>query len=118
MIVGFSWVGWVLGSAADRMARERSDAAVCDDIRRSTTMTQRLFIGGVSFGTATERLPEPFDQIDRVRSVSIVIGCDTGRSRGFGFVEVATGQRRRRQAERCAARRTHAPRRNLGRRTR
>ena len=28
MIVGFSWLGWVLGSTADRMARERSDSAV------------------------------------------------------------------------------------------
>ena len=28
MIVGFSWLGWVLGSTADRVARERTDAAV------------------------------------------------------------------------------------------
>ena len=28
MIVGFSWLGWMLGSTADRMARERTDAAV------------------------------------------------------------------------------------------
>ena len=28
MVVGFSWLGWVLGSTADRMARERTDAAV------------------------------------------------------------------------------------------
>ncbi len=28
MIVGFSWLGWVLGSTAERMARERTDAAV------------------------------------------------------------------------------------------
>jgi hypothetical protein len=28
MIVGFSWLGWVLGATADRMARERTDAAV------------------------------------------------------------------------------------------
>jgi len=28
MIVGFSWSGWVLGGTADRMARERSNAAV------------------------------------------------------------------------------------------
>jgi len=28
MIVGFAWLGWVLGSTADRIARERTDAAV------------------------------------------------------------------------------------------
>jgi hypothetical protein len=28
MIVGFSWMGWVLGGTADRMALERADAAV------------------------------------------------------------------------------------------
>ena len=53
-------------------------------------MTQKLFIGGLSFSTATERLRELFDQIEGVQSVSIVTDRDTGQSRGFGFVEVAT----------------------------
>ena len=53
-------------------------------------MTQKLFIGGLSFNTPTERLRELFGQIDGVESVTIVTDRDTGQSRGFGFVEVAS----------------------------
>ena len=53
-------------------------------------MTQKLFIGGLSFQTQTERLRELFAQIEGVESVTIVTDRDTGQSRGFGFVEVAT----------------------------
>ena len=53
-------------------------------------MSQKLFIGGLSFSTAADRLRELFDQIDGVQSVTIVTDRDTGQSRGFGFVEVAT----------------------------
>jgi RNA recognition motif-containing protein len=53
-------------------------------------MTQKLFIGGLSFQTPTDRLRELFAQIDGVQSVAIVTDRDTGQSRGFGFVEVAT----------------------------
>ena len=53
-------------------------------------MTQKLFIGGLSFNTPAERLRELFGQIEGVESVTIVTDRDTGQSRGFGFVEVAT----------------------------
>ena len=55
-------------------------------------MTQKLFIGGLSFQTPTDRLRELFGQIDGVQSVTIVTDRDTGQSRGFGFVEVATSE--------------------------
>lgn len=55
-------------------------------------MTQKLFIGGLSFQTSTERLRELFGQIEGVQSVTVVTDRDTGQSRGFGFVEVATAE--------------------------
>ena len=55
-------------------------------------MAQKLFIGGLSFQTPTDRLRELFGQIDGVQSVTIVTDRDTGQSRGFGFVEVATAE--------------------------
>ena len=55
-------------------------------------MTQKLFIGGLSFQTPTERLRELFAQIAGVQSVTIVTDRDTGQSRGFGFVEVETAE--------------------------
>ncbi len=53
-------------------------------------MAQKLFIGGLSFNTSTDRLRELFSQVEGVESVSVVNDRDTGQSRGFGFVEMAT----------------------------
>jgi RNA recognition motif-containing protein len=55
-------------------------------------MPQKLFIGGLSFSTPTERLRQLFEQIEGVQSVAIVTDRDTGQSRGFGFVEVETAE--------------------------
>jgi RNA recognition motif-containing protein len=53
-------------------------------------MAQKLFIGGLSFSTSTERLREVFAQAGQVESAAVVLDRDTGQSRGFGFVEMST----------------------------
>ena len=53
-------------------------------------MAQKLFIGGLSFSTSTEKLRETFEQAGQVESAAVVTDRDTGQSRGFGFVEMAT----------------------------
>jgi cold-inducible RNA-binding protein len=53
-------------------------------------MSQKLFIGGLPFSTSTDELSQLFNQVGGVESASIVNDRDTGQSRGFGFVEVAT----------------------------
>lgn len=55
-------------------------------------MAQKLFIGGLSFSTSNERLREMFSQAGLVESVQVVMDRETGRSRGFGFVEMATAE--------------------------
>jgi RNA recognition motif-containing protein len=55
-------------------------------------MAQKLFIGGLSFSTSTEKLRETFAQIGQVESAAVVTDRDTGRSRGFGFVEMSTAE--------------------------
>ena len=55
-------------------------------------MAQKLFIGGLSFSTSSERLRELFAQAGTVESATVVTDRDTGRSRGFGFVEMATSE--------------------------
>jgi len=55
-------------------------------------MAVKLFIGSLSFSTSTERLREAFARIGTVESASVVTDRDTGRSRGFGFVEMATAE--------------------------
>ena len=53
-------------------------------------MAQKLFIGGLAFSTTEERLRTAFAECGQVDSAAVVMDRDTGRSRGFGFVEMAT----------------------------
>ena len=53
---------------------------------------KNIFVGNLSFNTSEDELRqmfEPFGQVDRV---SIMTDRDTGRSRGFGFVEMAANE--------------------------
>jgi RNA recognition motif-containing protein len=53
---------------------------------------KNIFVGNLSFSTNEDELRqlfEPFGQVDRV---SIMTDRDTGRSRGFGFVEMASNE--------------------------
>ena len=55
-------------------------------------MAQKLFVGGIAFATTSERLREVFAQSGTVVSATVVTDRDTGQSRGFGFVEMATSE--------------------------
>ena len=52
-------------------------------------MAVKLFVGGLSFSTSNDRLREVFAATGSVESAAVVTDRDTGRSRGFGFVEMA-----------------------------
>ena len=53
-------------------------------------MSMKLYVGNLSFQTSSQDLQELFAQMGTVESASVVEDRDTGRSRGFGFVEMAT----------------------------
>jgi RNA recognition motif-containing protein len=53
-------------------------------------MAQKLFVGGLPFSTSNEQLRGLFAECGEVASATVVTDRDTGRSRGFGFVEMAT----------------------------
>lgn len=53
-------------------------------------MNNKLFVGGIPFATTEEELQELFAQHGEVSSVRIITDKFTGRSRGFGFVEMAS----------------------------
>jgi cold-inducible RNA-binding protein len=55
-------------------------------------MAHKLFIGGISFSTSSDRLRELFAQVGAVESATVVTDRDTGQPRGFGFVEMATAE--------------------------
>jgi RNA recognition motif-containing protein len=50
----------------------------------------KLYVGNLNFKTTGEDLQELFGQVGTVESASVVMDRETGRSRGFGFVEMAT----------------------------
>jgi len=53
-------------------------------------MNKKLYVGGLSYGTTEESLREAFAQAGSVESATIIMDKMTGRSRGFGFVEMST----------------------------
>ncbi|RPI29806.1 MAG: RNA-binding protein [Acidobacteria bacterium] len=53
-------------------------------------MSMKLYVGNLSYQTSSSNLEDLFAQAGRVESASLVTDRDTGRSRGFGFVEMST----------------------------
>jgi RNA recognition motif-containing protein len=54
-------------------------------------MSKKLYVGNLAFATTNEDLQEFFGQYGQVTSAQVMMDRETGRSRGFGFVEMATG---------------------------
>jgi len=52
--------------------------------------TSRLYVGNLSYDASDESLKEFFSQCGEVKSASIIVDKMTGRSKGFGFVDMAT----------------------------
>jgi RNA recognition motif-containing protein len=51
-------------------------------------MAKRLYVGNLAYGVTSENLQELFEQYGIVKSAQVLIDRETGRSRGFGFVEM------------------------------
>ncbi len=55
-------------------------------------MAKKLYVGGLSYSTSQEALHDAFAQAGEVTSATVITDKMTGRSRGFGFVEMANDQ--------------------------
>lgn len=53
-------------------------------------MSTKLYVGNLSFRVTSEDLHEYFAQAGSVESANVVFDRETGRSRGFGFVEMTS----------------------------
>ena len=53
---------------------------------------KNIFVGNLSFSTTEDELRQMFEPHGQVDRVSIMTDRDTGRSRGFGFVEMANNE--------------------------
>ena len=55
-------------------------------------MGKKLYVGNLPFNASDESLNEVFSQAGSVQSAKIIMDRDTGRSKGFGFVEMSSDQ--------------------------
>jgi cold-inducible RNA-binding protein len=53
---------------------------------------KNIFVGNLSFNTGEDELRQMFEQYGQVDRVAIMTDRDTGRSRGFGFVEMTNDE--------------------------
>lgn len=53
-------------------------------------MSKKLYVGNLSFQTTSQDLQQLFAQAGTVESASVIEDRDTGRSKGFAFVEMST----------------------------
>ncbi|PCC70419.1 RNA recognition motif. (a.k.a. RRM, RBD, or RNP domain) [Nannocystis exedens] len=62
-------------------------------------MSNRLFVGNLSFQTTEEDLQQVFADFGEIAEIRLVLDRDTGRSRGFAFVAMADDDAARRATE-------------------
>jgi RNA recognition motif-containing protein len=60
-----------------------------DGFKRSNTMSTNIYVGNLTFDTNSAELESMFSQHGQVTKAQVVMDRDSGRSRGFGFVEMA-----------------------------
>jgi len=54
-------------------------------------MTNKIYVGGLSYATTDKQLEELFSTHGTVESARVITDKFTGRSKGFGFVEMSSG---------------------------
>jgi RNA recognition motif-containing protein len=64
--------------------------AIVTEIKGERLMPSRLYIGNLSYQTTEQDLRDLFEGAGTVNSVTIIMDRATNRSKGFGFVEMAT----------------------------
>ena len=55
-------------------------------------MGKKLYVGNLSYATTDDTLSEAFAQCGQVESARVITDRDSGRSKGFGFVEMSSDQ--------------------------
>lgn len=55
-------------------------------------MSNKLFVGNLSYSIQDSDLQEQFSSFGQVQSAKVIIERETGRSKGFGFVEMSSSQ--------------------------
>jgi RNA recognition motif-containing protein len=62
-------------------------------------MAKKLYVGGLSYNTTEATLRDTFAAVGTVETATIIMDKMTGRSKGFGFVEMATEEEAKKAIE-------------------
>ncbi|XP_038679176.1 glycine-rich RNA-binding protein 2, mitochondrial-like [Tripterygium wilfordii] len=80
-----------LGSLARQSVCQSGNVSVSHMLNSVRNMSSsRLFIGGLSYGTDDRSLKEAFESFGEVTDAKVIVDRDTGRSKGFGFVNFSS----------------------------
>ena len=55
-------------------------------------MTQKLYVGNLSYNTTESKLRDLFGEFGEIESVNMITDRETGRPKGFAFVEMASNE--------------------------
>jgi RNA recognition motif-containing protein len=55
-------------------------------------VAKKLYVGNLPYGVTEDQLRELFSQVGEISDVAVITDRDTGRSKGFGFVEMSTDE--------------------------
>ena len=58
---------------------------------KAKELTVKLYVGNLPWSVSNDELEEMFGKVGTVETANVVFDRDTGRSRGFGFVEMSQG---------------------------
>jgi RNA recognition motif-containing protein len=64
-------------------------------------MSNKLYVGNLSYNTTEETLREVFQKAGNIKSVSVIKDRETGQSRGFAFVEMETADEAQKAISLC-----------------
>ena len=73
-----------------RLGEKSSGSEEPDTGKGKKLMSMKLYVGNLAFETKSDELQTLFAQTGTVESVSLIEDRETGRSRGFGFIEMST----------------------------
>jgi RNA recognition motif-containing protein len=62
------------------------------EVTGGNKMAKKLYVGNLSYNTHEEDLREAFSKIGEVTSATLIVDQTNGRSKGFGFVEMASDE--------------------------
>jgi RNA recognition motif-containing protein len=55
-------------------------------------MGRKIYVGNLAYGVSSSDLQQMFEEFGSVNSAQVIMDRDTGRSKGFGFVEMGSDQ--------------------------